>query len=68
MTPKLAAERIEHLFDEQKEPDELRHLNRNLTSGCHPLFFASDPDVMRGYDFHSQKLGMIICVAKLFAR
>jgi hypothetical protein len=28
---------------------------------------TSDPEVMRGYDFRSQKVGMILCIAKSFA-
>ena len=53
MVARLAAERIEHLFVEQMELDELRCLNVKLTSGCYPLLVTSDPDVMRGYDFRS---------------
>jgi hypothetical protein len=64
---KLAAEGIEHLLVEQMELDELRRLNLKLTSGCYPLLVTSDPDVMRGYDFRSQKVGMILCIAKSFA-
>ena len=67
MIAKLAAERIEHLLVEQIELDELRHLNKKLTSGCYPLLVTSDPEVMRGYDFRSQKVGMILCIAKSFA-
>ncbi len=61
MIAELAAERIEHLLVEQLELDELRCLNKKLTSGCYPLLVTSDPDVMRGYDFRSQKVGMILC-------
>jgi hypothetical protein len=50
------------------ELDELRRLNVKLTSGCYPLLVTSDPEVMRGYDFRSQKVGMILCIAKSFAR
>ena len=64
---KLAAEGIEHLLVEQMELDELRRLNFKLTSGCYPLLVTSDPEVMRGYDFRSQKVGMILCIAKSFA-
>ena len=67
MISKLSAERIEHLLVEQMELDELRRLNMKLTSGCYALLVTSDPDVMRGYDFRSQKVGMILCIAKSFA-
>jgi len=67
MIARLAAERIEHLLVEQMELDELRLLNVKLTSGCYPLLVTSDPDVMRGYDFRSQRVGMILCIAKSFA-
>jgi hypothetical protein len=49
------------------ELEELRRLNMKLTSGCYPLLVTSDTDVMRGYDFRSQKVGMILCIAKSFA-
>ena len=67
MIAKLSAEGIEHILVEQMELDELRRLNVKLTSGCYPLLVTSDPDVMRGYDFRSQKVGMILCIAKSFA-
>jgi hypothetical protein len=67
MISKLSAERIEHLLVEQMELDELRRLKMKLTSGCYPLIVTSDPKVMRGYDFRSQKVGMILCIAKSFA-
>jgi hypothetical protein len=28
---------------------------------------TSDPEVMQGFDFRSQKIGMILCIAKSFA-
>ncbi len=64
---KLAAERIEHLFVEQIELDELRHLNRKITLGCYPLVKTPDPEVMQCYDFRSQKIGMILCIENSFA-
>ncbi len=64
---KLAVEGIEHILVEQMELDELRCLNVKLTSGCYPLLVTSDPEAMRGYDFRSQKLGTILCIAKSFA-
>ena len=67
MISKLAAERIGHILVEQMELDEFRRLNVKLTSGCYPLWVTSDPEVMRGYDFRSQKVGMILCIAKSFA-
>ncbi len=67
MVSKLVAERIEHILFEQMELDELRRLNIKLTSGCYPLVVTSDPEVMRGFDFRSQKVGVILCVAKSFA-
>ena len=67
MISKLVAERIEHILVEQMELDELRRLNIKLTSGCYPLVVTSDPEVMRGYDFRSQKVGMILFIAKSFA-
>jgi hypothetical protein len=67
MIAKLSAEGIEHILVEQMELEELRRLNMKLTSGCYPLLVTSDPDVMRGYDFRSQKVGMILCIAKSFA-
>ena len=65
---KLAAERIVHLFVEQIELDELRHLNRKINSECYLLMVTSDPEVMQGYDFRSQKIGMIFCIVNSFAR
>ena len=62
MISKLVAERIEHILVEQMELDELRRLNMKLTSGCYPLLMTSDPEVMRGYDFRSQKVGIVIFV------
>ena len=67
LVTKLAVEGIEHILVEQMELDELRRLNVKLTSGCYPLLVTSDPEVIRGYDFHSQKVGMIFCIAKSFA-
>jgi hypothetical protein len=67
LVTKLAVEGIEHILVEQMELDELRRLNVKLTSGCYPLLVTSDPEVMRGYDFRSQKVGMILCIAKSFA-
>ncbi len=67
MISKLVAERIEHILVEQMELDELRRLTMKLTSGCYPLLMTSDPEVMWGYDFRSQKLGMILYIAKSFA-
>ena len=64
---KLAEEGIDHLLVEQMELDELRRLNVKLTSGCYPLLVISDPEVMRCYDFRSQKVGMILCIPKSFA-
>jgi hypothetical protein len=59
MIARLAAERIEHLLVEQMELDELRLLNVKLYTGCYPLLVTSDPDLMRGYDFRSQRVGVI---------
>ncbi len=58
---------MKHLFFKQIELDELSHLNKKLTLGCYPLLVTSNPYVKRGYDFRSQKLGMILRVATSFA-
>ena len=53
MVAKLVDERIEHVLVEQMQLEELRNLNINLASGFYPLLVASDPEIMRGYDFRS---------------
>ena len=67
MVAKLVDERIEHVLVEQMQLEELRNLNIKLASGCYPLLVTSDPDIMRGYDFRSQKVGIVLIIAKSFA-
>ena len=67
MVNMLIDQRIEHVKVEQMQLDELRRLNFKLLSGCYPLLVTSDPEIMRGYDFRSQKVGMILIIAKSFA-
>ena len=67
MVAKLVNERIEHVLVEQMQLEELRNLNIKLSSGCYPLLVTSDPDIMRGYDFRSRKVGIVLIIAKSFA-
>ena len=67
MVAKLVDERIEHVLVEQMQLEELRNLNIKLSSGCYPLLVTSDPDIMRGYDFRSQKVRIVLIIAKSFA-
>ena len=67
MVAKLVDERIEHVLVEQMQLEELRNLNIKLSSGCYPRLVTSDKDIMRGYDFRSQKVGIVLIIAKSFA-
>ena len=67
MVAKLVHEKIEYVLVEQMQLEELRNLNIKLSSGCYPLLVTSDPDIMRGYDFRSQKVGIVLIIAKSFA-
>ncbi len=55
----LSAERIHCILVKQIALDELRRLKIKLTSRCYPLLESSDPDMMRGSDYHSQKVVII---------